>query len=93
MNRITEQEYNERKAQFEASINLFKLIEGKYISITLDETNDQDIRDQHGLLLDTINDAMYILNVELQDLEDEWNRRDWTYSDYVSYNLAANNID
>ena len=93
MNRITEQEYNNRKAQIEASISLFKLIEEKYISIALDETNDQDIRDQYGLSIDTISDSLYILEKELQELEDEWSKRNWTYSDYASYNLIVNNID
>jgi len=93
MNKITEQEYNNRKEQIKSSIVLFKQIEEKYISITLDETNDQSIKDQHGLLLNTINDALYILNNELNGLEDEWSKRNWTYSDYASYNLVANNID
>jgi len=92
-NKITEQEYNDRKAQIEASIVLFKKLEENYIAITLYETNDQDIRDQHGLMLDTINDALYILNNELNGLEDEWSKRNWTYSDHASYNLAVNNID
>jgi len=93
MNRITEQEYNQRKAQLEASIVLFKQLEENYIVITLDEANDQDIRDQHGLMLDTINDALYILNSELNGLEDEWSKRNWTHSDYASYNLVVNNVD
>jgi len=93
MNKITEQEYNNRKEQIESSITLFKQIEEKYISITLDETNDQSIKDQHGLFLDTITDSLYVLEKELQEIKSKWSMRDWTYTDYVGYNLAVNNID
>ena len=93
MNRITEKQYNERKAEIKAGIKLFNRIQDDYISIASNEVNDQSIKDQYGLLLNTIDDALYILKKELNELEDKWDTRDWTYSDYTSYNLAVNNID
>jgi chromosome segregation ATPase len=47
-------------------------------------------------LTDAFNEAYdreYELEREIRSAESDWGRRNWTFSDYASWNLVAANID
>ncbi len=81
--KITRKQYSARKAELTAKIEGIKakLADTTYCqSLPGDGWND-------------LHDAEYDAEKELVDLDDEWDRRNWTHSDYALHSLICNNID
>jgi DNA repair exonuclease SbcCD ATPase subunit len=99
MSKITKKEYNSRKAELEAEL---KQVQYK-ISVlvkwndTLDYNNlAEQVRQKLNKIGDywnNLNDKEFELEQELQFLEDRWDRRNWTGSDWNSWELVTSNID
>jgi len=90
---MTEKEYNSNKIELELSVNLFKKIQVKYSLIFNNEDNSEDVKQRYGNLWNDAEDAIYILEEELKDLEHQWETRNWNGNDWEQYKLVCNNID
>jgi hypothetical protein len=93
MNKLTKAEYNKRKTEIENRIEKIKQLQSKYEAIIQDDTSSIKDMKQYGLLWDDLQDSLSVFIQKQNDLEDEWRRRDWEFSDYMQHNLIANNID
>lgn len=96
MPKITKREYNSRKSEL---LNKMQQTEIKLTAVEkqIDDPNYTTLPDSEKILInsewESLFDRLYDLKKEMEALDDEWDRRDWTYSDYAQYNLIANNID
>jgi len=49
--------------------------------------------ESYGDMLNHLYDSIYEIDNAINDLEHDWNTRNWTWSDWSSYSLVAQNID
>jgi uncharacterized protein YukE len=93
MNKITKKEYNTRKTELNNKIktysDMLKAIENKINDDNTSVEDQQTLGENWNNLYDFKRD----LEKELDSLEDEWERRNWTFSDYMQHSLICNNID
>jgi len=99
MSKITKREYNTKKVEIEAKIldinkKLTALLKW---SDTLDYYNLPENTRQKlikvGDYWNGLHYKRYELEQELRFLEDEWDKRNWTGSDWNSWDLITSNID
>ena len=96
MQKITKKEYQNRKTEL---LNKMQQTENSLTATEkqIDDPNYSLLRDNKKILINSnwelLYDRLYDMKQELQALDSEWSRRNWTYSDYVQSNLIANNID
>jgi uncharacterized membrane protein YgaE (UPF0421/DUF939 family) len=101
MSKITKKEYNRLKAELQAQINKINL----KLDILDKWENDANIgynsmtpefRDKIekiGNYWNNLHDKQRELEKELKYLDDKWNRRNWTESEWNSWELVTSNID
>ena len=96
MQKITKKQYNNQKIEL---LERTSQTESKLTATEnqIDDPNFVTLTDSEKILINSnwkrLYDKLYDLKQELQALDSEWSRRNWTYSDYVQSNLIANNID
>jgi DNA repair exonuclease SbcCD ATPase subunit len=91
MTKITKNEYQAKKMEIETKIikleNLLK-------SLPLEtEGIPQHIVNLIGDTWNATHDEIEELENELQFLDQQWNRRDWTQQEYNEWELISDNID
>lgn len=99
MTKITKREYNSKKTELQTQIADIK----KKLQVldtwsnSLDWNNvTEHIRqkfDKLGDYWNRLHDKKHELEQELQFLEDRWETRNWTGSDWNSWELITSNID
>jgi hypothetical protein len=52
-----------------------------------------DIQNSIGGAYDAMHDLVELIDREIKHLDDAWERRDWSPTDYASYELVMQNID
>lgn len=96
MQKITKKQYQNRKTEL---LNKMQQTENKLTAVEqqIDDPNYTTLSDSEKILINSnwerLYDKLYDLKQNMQALESEWDRRNWTHSDYTQYNLIANNID
>lgn len=93
MTKITEKEYNSRKQELLNKITELETLQKEYVLIFNNCSNPQKVIDEYGDKWNAAEDQLWELNRELKFLDDEWSRRNWTFSDYMEWELVSNNID
>lgn len=99
MAKITKREYNSLRTGLQAEIirvkNRLEILDRWSDSLDWDDVKVEDIKkiDKIGDYWNSLHDKQRELEKELDFLEDRWDRRNWTGSDWNSWELVANNID
>jgi uncharacterized protein YukE len=91
MANITKKEYQNRQQEIQSKIDsLEKVLQ----SLPLEtEGIPQNIVSLIGETWNTTHDTIEELQQELKFLDDEWSRRNWSYSDHMQHDLITSNID
>lgn len=91
MSKMTKRKYEQEKQsilnQIETCKNELATLDKRYIE------NYSDITEEIGDYWNGLHDKLYDLEKELKFLEDRWDRRNWTHSDYQQWDLITSNID
>lgn len=93
MIKISKKEYNTEVKRVNEAIEVLKQLQEKQHQIAQNKENDLQIREVAGDCWNTLEDSIYILQEELKDLENRWETKNWTTSDWMEYDLVRNNID
>ena len=90
-NKITKRQYVAQTARLQA------------LRQQLCDTRDQAIKaledmpemrsESYGDMLNHLHDSIDEIDNAINDIEHSWNTRNWTWSDWKSYELVAQNID
>lgn len=86
--KITKRQYQERKSKLEQSI---KTVEANMEAIVCGLTPENITKETHHF--NELSDCKRELHEQLEALETDYRRRNWTAADYNSFDLIANNID
>lgn len=84
---MTEAEYLEKKAAFEKRLDEARTKLAEAIDTKGESLADPDTE------WDLLHDAIYDLEAEIEGLEDDWETRDWTSSEWREWNLMQRNVD
>lgn len=89
--KITKREYTKQMNDLTSR----KTITANYVQKLIDNIDNlnRPLTEDEGTKLNRLHDKVADLSQQIKDLEDRWNRRNWTGSDYNTYALIAQNID